>query len=268
MPETRIIGERINSSNTKVKQMFTERNAAMLLDMTREQVAGGASYIDINASLLMTGERDALFWAVDTIGDVLDVGISIDTPDTELLLEAASRCGRRSIVNSFTSDEDLLSASLPSIADAGAGVIVMLKNAEGIPPTAEGRMRLAEIVAGIVSRCGVDPRMVYLDPVFSPIATTPSGLTVALETLRRLKEAYGGFQLIGGLSNISFGLPLRRLLNRTFLAMALSSGLSAVICDPTDRRLMDTLSAAEAIVGGDPGCRRYLQRYRSRRGTA
>ena len=91
------------------------------------------------------------------------------------------------------------------------------------------------------------------------------GLTVALETIRGLRRDLPDFERIGGLSNISFGLPLRKLLNRSFLPMALFAGLTAVICDPTDQRLMDTLAGAEAILGLDPGCRSFLELYRSKK---
>jgi 5-methyltetrahydrofolate--homocysteine methyltransferase len=107
----------------------------------------------------------------------------------------------------------------------------------------------------------------FIDPVFQPIATG-ADLRVVLETLDLLANEVPSPRTVGGLSNVSFGLPMRRLVNRTFLAMAVSRRLSAVICDPTDQGLLDVLAASEALAGLDEGCRRLLRRYRDRRRNA
>ena len=125
-------------------------------------------------------------------------------------------------------------------------------------------MTLADRAVRAAAAAGMPPDRVFLDPVCTPIATTAGGLGVTLDTLRGLLRELPAYHRIGGLSNISFGLPLRRLLNRTFLPMAVQCGLSAVICDPTDSRLMESLRAAEAITGLDAAAKNFLRYYRSR----
>ena len=260
-----IIGERLNSSNPRVKKLFQEQNDGELLDVAQEQVAGGASYIDLNASMIMKGEEEALRWGARIVSTNLEAGVSLDSPNTDVLLKVIPEFGSRAILNSLTTDEEVLGEALPVVSDCGGGVVVILKSREGIPATADGRLSLAETVVTAVSKAGIPPGKVFLDPIFSPLATSMGGLSVALETIAGLRREYPEFQRIGGLSNISFGLPSRRLLNRTFLAMVLSQGLTAVICDSTDRRIVETLKTSEAILGLDPGIRNFLQFYRDSR---
>mgnify|MGYP000278533887 CR=1 FL=1 len=143
-------------------------------------------------------------------------------------------------------------------------VIIMLKDREGIPETAMLRLEIASRVSALVHQAGLDSSRVLLDPLLTPIATTPGGLRVSLDTIEGLKRNFPNFRSVGGISNVSFGLPRRRLVNRTFLAMALSRGLDAAICDPTDQDIMGTIRAAEAAAGSDPGCKGFLAHHRSR----
>ena len=262
MPSIIVIGERLNSSNPAVKRLLRERDTSAFLQLAEAQVAGGASFIDLNAAMLMKDEENTLIWGARCIIEELGAKVSLDSPKLDILLKVIGHFGSDAVLNSLMSDEDALSRAVPVLADSGAGVIVMLKGREGIPGTIDGRLRLAEKAASKISNAGIPAEKVFFDPVFSPLATSQSGLNIALETFVELRRHYPDFQRIGGLSNISYGLPLRRLINRTFLSMAVSSGLTAVICDPTDARLMETLRASEVIIGLDPGCREFLQYYR------
>ncbi len=260
-----LIGERINSTNARMRQVLETRDEEALVRIAREQVQGGASYIDVNASMLMQREREILRWAARCIAAEVGVGVSLDSPNTEILLGVLPDIEGGIILNSFTCDDESLGKAFAAALDRGSGVIVMLKSREGIPGTVEGRMYLADAVQRAAAATGVPPELVYVDPVFTPIATSTEGLQVVLGTIAALKDRYPAYRRIGGLSNVSFGLPMRKVINRTFLAMAISHGLDAVICDTTDSVLMDSLAAAEAVVGLDPGCRRILKRYREKR---
>lgn len=262
---TVVIGERINSTIAGAKRMIAERDAEALIDLACRQVQGGAAGIDINASMLMEDEQAALLWAAKLVISETDAFVSLDSPSLDLLLDVVGEFGDRALVNSITCDEETLDRALPAIAGAGSRVVVMLKSRKGIPGDPEGRCRLAATAADIASRAGVSEERIYFDPVFQPLATATGGLEIPLATFALLSERFPGHRRIGGLSNISYGLPLRRLVNRTFLSMAIHRGMDAVICDPTDTRLMDTLVAAEAIAGRDPGCRLFLSRYRERK---
>jgi len=261
--ETIIIGERLNSSNKRIRSMFETGDMDSLLEIADAQIKAGAKYIDINASMLMERERDALVDTGTEITRRYGAMISVDSPDPAVLMEGARIFGKGCIVNSITCDDEALELVLPVVSSTGSGVIVLLKDRNGIPATAAERITLARKASEAASREKLPEDRLFLDPVFSPVAMEKRGLVVAIETLRMLKELFPGSHRIGGLSNISFGLPLRKLLNRTFLAMATSNGLDAVICDPTDAGIIETLRASEALTGVDPGCRRLLAHFRA-----
>jgi cobalamin-dependent methionine synthase I len=261
-----IIGERLNSSNPSVRRILEERDEGTLLTIARDQLSGGAFAVDINASMLRDGEREALLWAARAIRSKLAAIVSLDSPNAELLLELAPEFGEQVILNSFTADPEQIERALPVMVRSGATAVFMLKDREGIPETAMLRLELASRVSGFVCRAGIPEERVLLDPIVTPVATTAGGLRVTLETIEALKRNFPNFRTIGGVSNVSFGLPQRRLVNRAFLAMAVSRGLDAAICDAADSELVATLKAVEAITGFDAGCRDFLSFHRSQKG--
>jgi len=264
---TLVIGERLNSSNTRVRELLSRRDEAKLLEAAEAQLSADAYAIDLNASMLMEDEREALGWAAGVLRSKLGAIVSIDTPNADLLFDLAGKFGEGAILNSFTADEDQLELALGTAGRTGCAVIIMLKDREGIPETAMLRLELASRVSAFVRRSGLDPSRLFLDPVLTPIATTTGGLGVSLDTIEGLKRNFPDFRSVGGISNVSYGLPRRRPVNRTFLAMALSRGLDAAICDPTDPDIIGTIRTAEAVMGSDPGCRRLLAHHRSSSGA-
>jgi 5-methyltetrahydrofolate--homocysteine methyltransferase len=261
--ETLIIGEKLNSTNAKMRKIFENRDIDELLAVAEAQIEGGASWIDINAAMLMDKELDAVLWAGKAILERFDRGISADSPDMGVLEKCAAEFGERCIINSLTADEELLGRMIPILSQTGAGVIIMLKTTDGIPPRADERLCLAREAAEMAEESGVPSSRIFFDPVLQPVATGSEGLETALSTLRSLAGELPDFHRVGGLSNVSYGLPKRKVVNRAFLSMAVSHGLTAVICDPTDGSLIDTLKAAEALAGVDPGCLRFLKHYRA-----
>jgi 5-methyltetrahydrofolate--homocysteine methyltransferase len=267
MATTFLIGERLNSSRPSVKRIFEERDEGALVAAAEEQIAGGASCIDLNASMLMDGEADALRWGARTVREKLGVRVMLDSPNTRILLDLAPEFGSEAILNSLTCDGDGLAEALAVASRTGSGVVIMLKERAGIPETVAGRLALADRATGAASGAGCAPERVFIDPVFTPLATSRRGLLTVLETMRDLKNRYGAYRRIGGLSNVSFGLPERKLLNRSFAAMLIGSGADALICDTTDRDLMRMIKASEALAGLDANCRAFLEFYRGERRT-
>ncbi len=262
MSKLRIIGEILNSSNASARAIYEKRDEEALLNSAKLQLEAGAFAVDLNASMLMEKERETLLWAARSISEKLDAIVSLDSPDAALLLDIAPEFGKQAILNSFTADKDQIEAALKVVSETGASAVVMLKDNRGVPKTAMLRLELASLVSTLAGASGVPQEMIFLDPILTPVATTPGGLAIALDTIEALKRNFPNFHSIGGVSNVSFGLPRRGLVNSTFLAMALSRGLDAAICDPTEERIIAVLAAAEAIDGRDPGCRRFLKFHR------
>jgi len=260
-----IIGEKIISSSNKVKEILEQRNREKLLELAREQIEAGASALDINAAMLMDEEEDALVWAADTIIKNFSIRLSVDTPREELLKTLGSKYGEKVILNSISADPGSIEGIAATVRDKGASVIIILKNREGIPEDSDGRFKLAEESASLLERSGIKPGKVFFDPVVTSIGTSLKGAETFLRTVNKINIKMPDYKTIGGLSNVSFGLPLRPALNRTFLAMAVAMGVSAVICDPTDRGMQETIRTAEAVAGMDSGCAGLLKYYRSGR---
>jgi cobalamin-dependent methionine synthase I len=260
-----VIGECLNSSNTRIRELLARRGEAKLIEAAEAQLSSGAHVIDLNASMLLEDEREALVWAARVIRSKLAIPVSLDSPNADLLVDLAGEFGEGAILNSFTTDEDQLELAVGTANRTGCAVIIMLKDREGIPGTAMLRLELASRVSALARRSGLNPSRIFLDPVLTPIATTAGGLGVSLDTIEGLKRNFPDFRSVGGISNVSYGLPRRRLVNRTFLAMALSRGLGAAICDPTDPDIIGTIRTAEAVSGSDPGCKGLLAHHRSRK---
>ncbi len=262
-----LIGEKLNSTHSSVRRIFEERDGGAFRALVGAQIEGGASCIDLNASMLMSGEEDALRWGAGIVRSTFGVPVMIDSPDRRILANMLAECGGECMLNSITADREALDEILPVAARAGAGVVVMLKDMKGIPASAGEKLSMAERVTSSGAKAGIVPEKLFIDPVLSPLATASGGMGAALECIRGIRESFPSCRTIGGLSNVSFGLPERKLLNRTFAAMASAAGVSALICDTTDRELMKTLKASDALSGRDAGCRKFLEWYRRDRET-
>ena len=262
-----LIGEKLNSTHSAVRRILEERDAGAFRELVEAQINGGASCIDLNASMLMSEEEDALRWGAAIVRETFGAPVMIDSPDRRILASLGGEYGGDCMLNSISADGEALEEILPAAARAGAGVVVMLKDMRGIPPSAEEKLSLAARVSASAAKAGIAPERLFIDPVFSPVATASGGMNAVLECIRGIKERFPAHRTIGGLSNVSFGLPERKLLNRSFAAMAAAFGISALICDTTDRELMKTLKASETLSGRDRSCRKFLEWYRRERET-
>jgi cobalamin-dependent methionine synthase I len=263
-----LIGETLNSTRPSVKRVFEERDEERFLSLAREQVEGGARCIDLNASMLMAQEEEALRWGASLAREKLGIPVMLDSANDAVLTAVARELGREAIVNSLSCDAELLERTLPVLGGAGAGVVFMLKDRRGIPASVDGKLALADRAVEAAAKAGIAEERLFIDPVLSALATSGAGLLLTLEAIRALAARHPGCRRIGGLSNVSFGLPERRLVNRAFAAMAIASGISALICDASDHELVETIVASEALVGADPSCRRFIGRARAERGGA
>jgi len=262
-----LIGERLNSTHSAVRRILEERDTGAFRELVEAQIKGGAACIDLNASMLMSEEEDGLRWGAGIVRRLFGVPVMIDSPDSRILARLAGEYGGDCILNSISADGETLEEILPAASREGAGVVVMLKDKNGIPSSAEEKLALAARVSASAEKAGIAPERLFIDPVFTPVATAPGGMSAVLECIRGIAQRFPAHRTIGGLSNVSFGLPERKLLNRSFAAMVASFGISALICDTTDRELMKILKASETLIGRDRSCRKFLEWYRGERET-
>jgi 5-methyltetrahydrofolate--homocysteine methyltransferase len=263
-----IVGEKINTSRTSVGQAVRERDAGFIEALAREQAQAGAAYLDVNSGLALYPEQEGedLAWLVSVVQGATDLPACVDSTRGEAL-EAALRVHRGpAMINSVNGDPETMAAVFPLAKQYGCKVVATTTSrAERVPAGSRERLRVAEAIAREATRAGIPLEDLYFDPLVLSLATGEKNALTFLETVRVLKKGLPGAKTIAGLSNVSFGLPQRRLLNRGFLVLALGCGMDAAILDPTDRELVALARATETLLGGDPFCARYLKAFREGR---
>ncbi len=259
-----VVGEKINTSRKAVREAVANQDAAFIRNLALQQAEGGAHYIDINCGTFIDRERELITWLVGEVQQELDLPLCIDSPDPKAV-EAGLKAHKNGqpMINSISGEKERYKDILPLVKKYEAKIIVLCMDDEvGIPQDAETRFKVAKRVIDGLLEMGTRADDIYVDPLIQPISTSTVNALSALETIKMVKEAYPGTHAICGLSNISFGLPERKLLNQTFMIMCMAAGLDGVILDPNDKRMMAFLSTAEALLDKDPYCGRFLEAYR------
>jgi 5-methyltetrahydrofolate--homocysteine methyltransferase len=263
-----IIGEKLNGTLKKTAAAINARDAAYVQDLARRQVEAGANYLDVNAGTGYGNEVDDLLWLVETVQAVVDVPLCLDSADP-IALQAGMECTRQTpMVNSISGEAGRLEGILPLVAHRGSPVIALLLNESGIPAEVEGRLDIGRHIIESARQAGLPDDKVYIDPLAMTISTNSEGAVVAIETIRAMRNEFPSVKFSVGLSNISFGLPARTLVNQAFLAQLLAAGLDAAIINPMEQGLINMLYATELILGRDRFCRAYLNAFRAGKITA
>lgn len=256
---TRIIGERINpSGKSKLRQALLDRDWEYIADEARQQVEAGAQVIDVNVGGKGIDETILLPEAVSFISHAVDVPLSIDTRVPAALEAALSICPGRPLVNSIGGEKKVLENNLPIIAAHGVPVIVLCMGQEGIPDNAEARLRIAHDVLNTAVKAGVKEEDVFFDPLVMTVGADDHAASVALDTIRLLRQEFPQNNITGGASNVSFGMPDRDTINASFLTIAAVLGMNIPITDPTNRQLLTATLLADVFRGCDRKKRRYM----------
>jgi cobalamin-dependent methionine synthase I len=252
-----IIGERLNSARPAIRAAMAKRDKSFLVEQARLQVLAGADYLDVNAAALLEREKDILRWAVPLLQDAAGVPLCVDTPDPEAMEVALRAHQGRALLNSLPGSRERVERLLPLIKRYRPRVIVLCLDDGGAATTPDHALAIARRMAGLIIRQGLEAEDVFIDPLAHSAAAERKAAVRLLASLRKVKDRLPGVRTVAGLSNISFGLPQRRLLNRTLLVLALEAGLDAAICDPLDKDLRLALAAAEALLGRDSGWTKF-----------
>jgi 5-methyltetrahydrofolate--homocysteine methyltransferase len=260
-----IVGESINGTIERVGTAIASRDEAFIRRLAREQVEKGAQMLDVNAGLGGRDEKEDLAWLVSVVQDEVGLPLVIDSSAPEAIEAALAGHQGRALVNSISAEREKQERLLPLLSAYDCGVVALCLTDDGIPKTAQERLAVARGLVEALTKAGKAMADIYLDPLVLTIATDWQAGATALETLRLFKQELSTVKTIAGLSNVGFGMPQRRLLNRTFLAMAMGLGLDGAILDVRDGSLMATLYAAQALAGQDRWCREYLKAYREER---
>lgn len=259
-----IIGERLNSTRKTVREAIKARNAEFIAGEAKKQLEAGAYYIDVNCAMTSGDELADIDWVISVLqGACGAFNICIDSPNHLAIARALKvyNAGGQILINSITADEGRIKSILPLAMKAGAKVVALTMNEKGMPDTAEDRFAIAREIAARTGAMGFEPKNLYFDPLIRPVATEPAQGRAFLDAIPLIKSI-PLIKTVCGLSNISYGLPKRSLINAAFLAMALHAGLDAAILDPTDINVSSGLSVSMALLGRDEYCAEYIGAFR------
>lgn len=259
----KIIGEKINGTRKLVGKAIAERDATFIQNLAKKQADGGAHWLDVNAGTRPDREPDDLVWLVNLVQEVTDLPLCLDSANPKALRVAMKDVNKTPMINSISGEPSRLEGILPIAAEFNCPVIALCMDDKGIPATTEGRMVVIRKVIEETRKAGIPDENLYIDPLAMTIATNINAGNIIFDTMRCLREEYPKSHLVCGLSNVSFGLPVRSLINRTFLALAISAGLDTAIIDPNDRDLVAAMYAAELLLGMDRHCLNYTRAYRA-----
>jgi 5-methyltetrahydrofolate--homocysteine methyltransferase len=257
-----IIGERINASRESIAQAISDRNAAFIQHEAKVQAAAGAGYIDVNAGTFVGEEATHLQWVIETVQEVIDLPLCIDSPDPSVIKAIIPLVKKTPMINSITLEPFRLEGILPLVADHKTKVIALCQSGDFIADTAEAKLKIAGKLVEKVGSAGIPLDHLYIDPLVYPLATNDQSALATLDAIEQIMREFPGVHTTCGLTNVSYGLPNRKLVNRTFLVAAIARGLDSAILDLTDKQLFGGLRTALMIVGKDEFCMQYITAFR------
>lgn len=257
-----IIGELINATRKKVGAAVEKRDAEFIRDLAQRQAAAGADMLDVNGGV-PGREAESMEWLINVVQEATDLPLSVDSSDSEVVRRGLLLCKQRPVVNSITDEPARLDALLPVLKERRARVIALCLSSAGMPSGVDDRVETASRLVDRLTREGLELDDIFVDPCVVPISTGPEHGAAVLEAVGCIKQRYPGVHTSVGLSNVSFGVPARKLMNEVFLMLLMARGLDAAILDPCDRQLMANVAAAEALLGRDEFCAQYLRAFRA-----
>jgi 5-methyltetrahydrofolate--homocysteine methyltransferase len=260
-----IIGERINASRKPIAEAIVSRDAVFIQNEAKTQAMAEADYLDVNAGTFVGEEAKHLRWVIETIQEVVDLPLCIDSPDPAVIKAMIPFVKKTPMINSITLEPSRLEGILPLVAQRKAKVIALCPSGDSIADSAEAKVRMAGQLVEKVKGAGISLDDLYIDPLVYPLATNDQSAIATLDAIGQIMKQLPGVHTICGLTNVSYGLPNRRLLNRTFLVAAVIRGLDSAILDPTDKQLFGALKAALVIAGNDEFCMQYITAFREGR---
>ncbi|NLV49879.1 MAG: methyltetrahydrofolate cobalamin methyltransferase [Clostridiales bacterium] len=257
-----IIGEKINGSIPSVAKAIAEKNEDFIRDLAVKQAEAGATFIDVCASVAPEIEVETLKWLINVVQDAVDTPLSIDSPNEKCLVEVIPVCKKPGLVNSVSMEGNKVDTIFPIIANTKWECFALLSDDKGIPRTAERRLEVFDNLMVKAKQYGIAPARLHIDPLVEMLCTSEDGISMVTTVIREIKSRYPSIHVSGAISNISFNLPARKLVNMGFVCLAMNAGMDSGIFDPLDKTLMGIIYATEALLGYDELCIEYIGAYR------
>ncbi|AGL03211.1 methyltetrahydrofolate cobalamin methyltransferase [Desulfoscipio gibsoniae] len=259
-----IIGELINTSRKIINEAVEKKDADYIKKIAQDEVAAGANYIDVNCGTMVFDEVETMEWLVNTVQEAVQVPLCIDSPNP-LAIEAGLALARygQPLVNSITGEKERYEQIFPMVLKYKTKVVALCMDDSGMPETAEDRMKVAVNLYENLTKAGVPEDDIYFDPLVKPVSTGDKAGLEVLETVRLISEKYPNVHKVCGLSNVSFGLPNRKILNQLFMVQTMTVGMDSYILNPLDKSMMGFVHAGQTLLGKDTYCTNYLTAHRN-----
>ena len=256
-----IIGERINpTGKSRFKQALREHNLEYILREAVVQQDHGAHVLDVNVGLPEIDEPSMMEEVVKELQSIIDLPLQIDTSDPEAMERAMRIYNGKPLINSVNGKAESMDAVFPLVKKYGGVVVALALDEAGIPETAEGRIRIAKKIYARAAEYGIGAEDIVIDALCLTVSSDSKGALTTLETLQRVRDELHGKTILG-VSNISFGLPQREIINAAFFTMAMQNGLNAAIINPNSEAMMRAYYSYRALAGLDTRCEDYIRVY-------
>lgn len=255
-----VISERINGLFRKVGKAIDERDSETIKQMAIEQVKLGANILDVNTGPGRDDEPEALAWMVNTLQEVVEVPLSIDTPNPQAMEAGLKACSKKAMMNSTTAEQKKMETLFPLAKEYDAEIFCLTLDEKGIPNDAEKRNELGMLMIATAMGYDIQPEKIFLDPLILPVGAAQDQGQKVIDAINMFKVLSDPApKTVVGLSNISNGTKNRSLINRTYLAMLMGVGLTAAIMDPYDHDLMNIVKTGEILLNKKLYAHGYLQ---------
>lgn len=258
-----IIGEKINGTIPAVKEAIDTRDAAFIADRAVKQAEAGADFIDVCASTAPEDEVETMKWLINVVQDATDTPICIDSPNPRVIEAVFKYVNKPGILNSISEEGDKCDVLLPLMEGNAWEVVGLTCDNNGIPNDIQTKLAITKSMVEKASKYGITPDRIHIDPCVMALSTENDSLLNFVREIKAIKELFPSIHVTGAISNISFGLPVRSLLNKTAMAFAIQAGMDSAVMDPLNREMMGTIFATDALLGQDRHCRKYSKAFRA-----
>ena len=260
-----IIGEKLNGAIPSMSKIIETRDEEAVRDLVRRQVAAGADYLDICAGRAPEQEEEELLWLIQVVQSETDVPLCVDSPNPNLLKKVIPSVKGKGIINSVSGEGEKCDILYPLVQETGWDVVALTCDNSGIPNEAEKKVEIAFSLIEKAASYGITPDRIYIDPLVLSVSAVNDAMLNFVQAIKTIKAKYPTVKITSGLSNISFGMPYRKIINQIFLTLSLEAGMDSAIMDPTNRDLYASILATEVLMNRDPYCRKYNKAYRTGR---
>jgi 5-methyltetrahydrofolate--homocysteine methyltransferase len=259
-----VVGELINSTRKKIKEAMENRDAEYITDLAKRQDSAGADFIDVNAGAFITEEMDILKWVLEEVMGVTQKPIAVDSPrGAAIKMGLEMHKNGKPMLNSITKERERWKEVFPVAVEHDCVVLGLCIDDKGIPEKPDLRVKIADEIINDLVKAGKPIEDIAIDPLTTPLSVNTNYGNIVMDTIKGVKHNFPEVKLITGLSNISYGLPARKQVNRAFIAACMVAGLDGALLDPFDSTIMSIIKAMEALLNRDPFCGNYLKAYRA-----